>query len=259
MVWGLGSYERTAVQLLPAAEALIDVAAPTPSDRVIDLGCGTGNAALLAAKWGSRVIGVDPAPRLLEVAAARASDKGFDASFVEGEAASIPLEDEAADLLLSVFGVVFAPDAEVAAAEMSRVTAPGGRIVISAWIPDGAISQAARIGREAVAKALDAPPGPPPFPWHEQVALAELFGIHGFTVETEEHSLSFTGTSPREWVEEEARNHPLQVAGAAVLEPRGEADAVRKQVLEVFEAANEDPSAFKVTSRYVIATVSVAP
>lgn len=253
MDWGLGSYERTAAQLLPAAETLVDAAAPTVSDRVVDLGCGTGNAALVAAKRGARVTGVDPAPRLLEVAAGRASDEGLDIKLVQGEAAAIPLEDDAADLVLSVFGVIFAPDPEPAAAEMSRVTAPGGRIVISAWIPDGAISQAARIGREAVAKALKAPPGPPPFPWHEPAALAELFGTHGFAVEIEEHALSFTGQSPREWAEEEARNHPLQVAGAAVLEPRGEAQAVREQILEVFEAANEDPSAFKVTSRYVIA------
>lgn len=254
MDWGLGSYERTAAQLLPAAATLVDAAAPTSLDRVIDLGCGTGNAALIAATGGARVTGVDPAPRLLEIAKARASDQGLDVSFLQGEASAIPLEDGAADLLLSVFGVIFAPDAEAAAAEMSRVTAPDGRIVISAWIPDGAISRAARIGREAVAKALGSPPDPPPFPWHEQAALEELFGAHGFTVDTEEHSISFTGGSPRGWVEEETRHHPLQVAGAAVLEPRGEADAVREQILEVFEAANEDPSAFKVTSRYIIAT-----
>lgn len=254
MDWGLGNYERTAKQLLPAAEALVDAAAPTESDRVVDLGCGTGNATLIAAARGARATGVDPAPRLLEIAAARAREQGLDIAFLEGEAAAIPLEDDAADLLLSVFGVIFAPDAEAAVAEMGRVTAPGGRIVFSAWIPEGAIAQAARIGREAVARALGTPPGPPPFPWHEQGALAELFGAHGFAVEIEERTISFTGESPRQYVEEEARNQPLQVAGAAVLEPRGEVEAVRERVLEVFEQANEDPAAFMVTSRYVIAT-----
>lgn len=254
MDWGLGNYERTAEQVLPAAEALVDAAAPTGSDRVVDLGCGTGNATLIAAARGARMTGIDPAPRLLEIAAAKAHERGLDIAFLEGEAAAIPLEDEAADPVISVFGVVFAPDAEAAVAEMSRVTAPGGRIVLSAWIPEGAIARTAQIGREAVAKALDAPPGPPPFPWHEQAALAELFGAHGFTVETGERTLAFTGESPRQYVEEEARNHPLQVAGAAVLEPRGEAEAVRARVIEVFEQANEDPAAFKVTSRYVIAT-----
>jgi len=76
-----------------------------------------------------------------------------------------------ADVVVSVFGVIFAPDAAAVAAEIARVTAPGGRVVLSAWIPEGAISQARRTGREAVAAALDAPRGPPPFAWHQRDAL----------------------------------------------------------------------------------------
>ena len=97
MDWSLGHYEHTAPQLLPAARVVVDRAAPAEGERMVDVGCGTGNAALLAAALGARVSGVDPA------------------------------------------GVIFAPDATAAAAEMARVTAPAGRIVLSAWVPEGAI------------------------------------------------------------------------------------------------------------------------
>ncbi len=143
---------------------------------MVDVGCGTGNAALLAAALGARVTGVDPAARLLEVARERAADEGLQATFVAGDAASVPLEDATADVVLSVFGVIFAPDPAAAAAELARVTAPDGRILLSAWIPEGPISQMGRAAREAIGRALGTPPGPPQFMWHDRDALAALFG-----------------------------------------------------------------------------------
>jgi ubiquinone/menaquinone biosynthesis C-methylase UbiE len=261
MDWGIGCYERTAEQLMPIAEAVVDAAAPVEGERVVDVGCGTGNAALLAAERGALVTGVDPAERLLAVAASRVDDLGLEASFALGEAASMPIEDGVTDLLLSVFGAIFAPDASAAVAEMARVTAPGGRIVLSAWIPEGAISNASRVGREAVARALGAPEGAPGlgFAWHDVEALAEAFRPFGFLVAAEERSHAFVAPSVDDWIESETRNHPLQVAGAAVLEARGEANEVLGRVREIYEAANEDPDAFKVTSRYVIATARREP
>jgi SAM-dependent methyltransferase len=255
--WGVGHYEHTAAQLLPAARVVVDRAAPEPGECVVDVGCGTGNAALLAAERGARVVGVDPAARLLEVAAADAAARGLDASFVPGEAAALPLGDGDADVLLSVFGVIFAPDPAAAAAEMARVTAPGGRIVLSAWIPGGTVSEAVRASREAVANALGAPPPAPGFPWHERDALAELFGPHGFGVrDLDEHSISFGARSARDFLEGESANHPLAVTGRAVLEPRGEVAALDQRILAIYEAGNEDPDGFRVTSRYVVATIA---
>ena len=148
MEWGQGRYERVAAQLLPAAEVVVERAAIDPAERVVDVGCGTGNAALLAAERGAPVTGVDPAQRLLDVAAAEASERGLDASFVVGEAASIPLPDASADVVLSVFGAIFAPDPRAAADEMVRVLAPEGRLLLAAWIPEGAISRAVRLNRQ---------------------------------------------------------------------------------------------------------------
>ncbi|MGI8623837.1 MAG: class I SAM-dependent methyltransferase [Solirubrobacteraceae bacterium] len=92
---------------------------------MVNIGCGTGNAALLVAERGARVTGVDPAPRLLEVARTQARERRLDIAFSAGEAAALPLADAGADALLSVFAVIFAPDAHAAAAEMTRVTRAG--------------------------------------------------------------------------------------------------------------------------------------
>src|ERR671930_795218 len=140
--WGLGRYEDTAARLEPAARVVVERAAPAPGEHVVDVGCGTGNAALLAAERGARVTGVDPAARLLEVARQEAAARRLDATFATGTAAELPLADGVADVALSVFGVIFAPDPRAAATELARVTAPGGRIVVSAWIPSGPIHEA---------------------------------------------------------------------------------------------------------------------
>src|SRR6185312_510552 len=91
--WGVGRYEETAARLEPAARTVVEHAAPRAGDRVADVGCGTGNAALLAAARGARVTGVDPAARLLQVARERASAEELEADFVEGDGASLPLGD----------------------------------------------------------------------------------------------------------------------------------------------------------------------
>jgi SAM-dependent methyltransferase len=246
--WGEGRYEHTAVQLEPAARAVVAHAAIRAGERVVDVGTGSGNAALLAAERGAVVTGVDPAPRLLEVAGERVPA----ADFLAGDAANLPLRDGEADAVLSVFGVIFAPDPQAAARELLRVRAPGGRIVFSAWIPEGAMSRSVRVPREAVMRALGQQPGPPPFPWHDRAALAELFGRE---VTLHEESLAFTGESAAAYVDAELANHPLAVAGNAVLEPRGELQAVRDEMVAILDAANEDPGAFRTTSRYVVAVV----
>lgn len=251
--WGVGRYEDTAAELEPAARVVVEYAAPTAGEHVVDVGCGTGNAALMAAERGARVTGVDPAARLLEVASKRAAARGLEAQFVQGEAEALPIEDGDADLVLSVFGVIFAPDPRTAVAEMVRVASSEGRIVLSAWIPSGAVHRAVGAASEAVRKALGAPAGPPPFPWHERSALAELFAPRGLDVSVAEERIAFTASSPQAYVDQQA-DHPLAVAAEAILGPRGESDPLRERMVAIYEAANEDPDAFRVTSRYIVAS-----
>ncbi len=256
--WGIGRYETTAEELNPVAAVVVERAGITSGDRVVDVGCGTGNAALLAARLGAQTTGVDPATRLLDVARARAAETGVAATFVQGDAASIPVATASADVVLSVFAVIFAPDPVGAAAEMARVTAPRGRIVFTAWIPEGGIQDCVGIFQKAVAEAIGRPAGPPPFAWHEQKALASLFGPHGFSVEVERGEIAITASSAREYLEIQGRDHPMSVAGRALLDSRGMAAVVGERALGVLEAANEDPGAFRVTSRYVVATAKRA-
>lgn len=256
MDWSLGHYEQIAAQLLPAAAVVVDCAAPARGEDVVDVGCGTGNAALLAAERGARVTGVDPSQRLLDVAEAGASERQLAVSFARGEAGALPLTDASADVLLSVFGVIFAPDPQAAVAEMARVLAPGGRIVLCAWIPGGALFDVMRIRREALADAGEVSAGPPPFAWHEESEISGLLAPHGFSAEMQEEQLSFTAASPRVFLDAELRDHPIWVAAWAALGPLAKMDALRARALEIYEAANEQPDAFRVTSRYVVITAT---
>src|SRR5262245_61886872 len=252
MEWAQGRYELIALQLLPAADVTIDIADPTDGETVVDVGCGTGNAALLAAARGASAIGVDPAQRLLEVAATAADDRGLDAEFVLGEAASMPVSDAEADAVVSVFGVIFAPDPPKAAAEIVRITKPAGRLVLTAWIPGGPISDAVRLVRQTVSEIRGQPPPAPPFPWHERDSLSGLFEPYGFSVSLTEHSLSFHADSVDEFMRIEGENHPMAVAARHVLEQAGRAEEVREAMRRTYEEGNEDPDAFRLTSRYAV-------
>ncbi|HZE49212.1 MAG TPA: methyltransferase domain-containing protein, partial [Jatrophihabitantaceae bacterium] len=253
--WGTGHYEETAAQLQRAAEVVIAAARVRAGERVLDVGCGTGNAALLAAQAGAQVVGVDPAARLLDVARDRAAAEQLAVTFLPGDAAAIPLEDSSADAVVSVFAVIFAPDPEAAAAEMARVLAPGGRIVLSAWWPDGAMIRMTSKAADTVRKAVGAPPAPPGFAWQDQDALSALFAPYGLHVTVDEHSLAFTATSAKDYFDLASR-HPMAVVGLAVLDRLGQGDALRADLLALVEDGNEDPAAFRMTSRYVVATAS---
>jgi len=252
----LGFYERTATQLAPASVVVVERAAPRVSERVLDLGCGTGNAALLAAARGATVTGVDPAPRLLDVARARATEQSLDVNFILGDAGAVPMEAGSADVLLSVFGVIFAPDALAAAGEMARVSTRHGRIVLSAWRPEGPISRMARMARETLMTALGAPSMPPSFAWHDQSALTELLAPHGFDLEIEEHRHVFTAASIEDYLQGEFIDHPLSVASRAMLAAAGKTEVqaeIAERARDIMTEANESPQGFAVTSSYVVA------
>lgn len=222
----------------------------------MDVGCGTGNAALLAAERGARVTGVDPAPRLLDVAREQARRRELAITFSAGEAAALALADSSADAVISVFGVIFAPDAPAAVAEMARVSTPRGRIVLSAWLPTGALLEAMKIRRKAVGGATATPPPDRrPFDWHDEQSLAGLVGPHGFSIQIEEHALRFRAASAESFLDGELSDHPMWIAACTALSAP-EMDAMRSRILDVFEAANEQPDAFCVTSRYVVVTAT---
>nr|WP_239062955.1 class I SAM-dependent methyltransferase [Streptomyces sp. SID13031] len=235
---------------------------PLAGKRVVDLGTGTGNAALLAAERGAVVTGVDPAARLVEVARKRATERGLQAEFLIGDAASIPVEDGTADLLLSVFAVIFAPDADAAIAEMVRATAPDGVIRLTSWVPGGSMMAINGAAGKFMAEVFGSgpapdPDAPKPLGWHDEPALQEAFAKHGFVVELERRSMNLTGKSPEEYLEKSAR-HPMAVSAAQALASRPDGNELQaeleRRLLAAVREINEDPAALKVSNEYAIVT-----
>lgn len=257
--WGLGSYERTAMQLAPAAGAAVEAADLLPGDRVLDVGCGTGNAALLAAMGGARITGLDPAARLLEVARGRAASAGIEGEWVRGDALALPFEDDAFDATLSVFGVIFAAPPQDAVAELVRVTAPDGRIVLTTWTGDGALATATGVLRSALAAATgaDGPTSPAALDWGDPEDLRALFAPHGVVPEADPFPHAFTADSATALADEWLALHPLWLSARPVLGDEGYA-ALREPLIDALEAGNEDPQAFRVTSTALLVRADLA-
>jgi len=239
--WSIGEYERTAVALEPAAEAVIGAAAPAAGERLLDVACGTGNASALAAAGGARVTGVDLAERLLDVA----RDRVPEATFVTGDAAALPFDDDAFDVAVSVFGVIFAQPGAAAAAELLRVVRPGGRVALTAWRPEGPIFEAGKLMRAA--GGAPSAPQHAPVAWHDPAELERIFGR---PVAVERRVLAFTAASPEAWWDEQVDHHPMWMAGGAPVA------ALRDQALEILHAQNADPTALRLESPYALVTVT---
>jgi SAM-dependent methyltransferase len=258
--WGQGQYELTARELVPAAEQLVRATDLRPGEQVLDLGCGTGTVALLAARAGARVVGVDPTPRLLDVARAAATAAGLTIDFRAGAAPGIPVEDTSQDAVLSNFALIFSPDPAAAVADVVRVLRPGGRAVFDAWIPGGAIDAMISASMRALAEVVGRPVQPPGrVSWHDPQVVEALFAATGRDVEVraETHRIAFRGASPERYLDEVQLLHPMSVAGANLIQQAGgDFTPVRTAMLDALTAGNEDPAAFQVTSEYVIYTVS---
>ena len=140
---------------------------------MLDVATGTGNAAIAAARCLCTVTGVDYVPELMDRARARAAAEHLPVDFVEGDAEALPCRDGEWDAVLSVFGVMFAPDQERAAAELTRVCRPGGTIALANWMPDGFIGELFR----TIGRRVPPPPGVrAPAEWGSEPRLRELFG-----------------------------------------------------------------------------------
>jgi len=171
--WATGDFNRLAMATMPVAEMLVESADPSPGHRVLDIACGSGNNALVAARRQCQVTGVDFVPALLEHARRRAQADGVQAEFLEGDAQKLPFADHSFDVVLSTFGVMFAPNQEHAAAEIKRVTRPGGKVAVASWMPEGFGGDIFR----TLSKYAPPPPGlKPGTRWGTASGWHELFG-----------------------------------------------------------------------------------
>jgi SAM-dependent methyltransferase len=137
-LWEKGDFTRIAESMRESGEELVRALGVTKGLKVLDLGCGDGTTALPAARLGADVLGVDIASNLVEAGNRRAKEQGLaNCKFQEGDASDLhELKDDAFDLVMSIFGAMFAPKPFDVAKEMVRVTRPGGRIVMGNWIPN---------------------------------------------------------------------------------------------------------------------------
>jgi SAM-dependent methyltransferase len=246
--WGIGRYERFELELEPAAAHVVRLADPRAGEEVLDIACGTGNAALLAARTGATVTGLDSSSRLLDVARERARAGDLEASFVSGDAQNLPFEDGAFDVVTSVFGVIFAPNAERALAEALRVLSPGGRAFISAWLPGGALDAIVGVITRAIGSTLGRKL--PRFPWHEETLVREIAVEHHAHVRFTDGEIAFESESPESYLAAQEEHHPLSIAARGLLSQVGNYDAVRAEMLEALRHGNESARGFCATSRY---------
>jgi SAM-dependent methyltransferase len=183
--WATGDFNQIARQNVCMAEALCDAVDLHANERVLDVACGSGTAALVAARRYCEVTGIDYVPALIERARTRAAADGLDAEFQVGDAQDLAFPDASFDAVLSVYGVQFAPNQERAANEMLRVCRPGGRIGLATPVPEGWSGDFFAINAKYV------PPPPdvkPPLRWGTDDGLNALLGAGTHSIRSEKRT-----------------------------------------------------------------------
>jgi SAM-dependent methyltransferase len=197
--WISGDFGQIARFMTAEADEFINRLGLKPGSKVLDVACGTGNLALPAARLGANVTGVDIAPNLVEQARVNAAREGLKAQFDEGDAEALPYEEASFDAVMTMFGAMFAPRPELVAAELKRVTRPGGLVAMANWTPAGFIGQMFKV----VAAHVPPPAGmPSPLLWGVDEKVRERFGDGFAKIETRPRNMTFAFPfSPTEVVE----------------------------------------------------------
>ena len=231
--WSAGDFDAIAERIWGVGDDLVERVGVQEGDAVLDVACGTGNAAIPAAVAGATVTGLDITPELFEDARRRAAEAGVEIDWVEGDAEQLPFEDGSFDVVLSTFGCMFAPNQSTAAAEIARVLRPGGRLGIAAWRPEGAI------GQFFVTIAKHAPPPPPGFQppplWGVRDHVESLFAPTPVTLRFEDAAAHWRFDSVEEMLDEYASKFGPIVVLRSALEPEGRWEALRDDLAETFE------------------------
>jgi SAM-dependent methyltransferase len=175
VMWGNGPYERITDLLTQSQEDLVAALQPEAGEKWLDVATGTGALARMAARADADVTGLDLAPDLIETARAQTEAEGLSVRFDVGDAEALPYEDSSFDVVVSTFGVMFAPDHAAVARELARVTRSGGRLGLANWTEDSGIGDIFR-----VMKPFQASPPPQgvgnPFAWGDEGHVRELLG-----------------------------------------------------------------------------------
>jgi 2-polyprenyl-3-methyl-5-hydroxy-6-metoxy-1,4-benzoquinol methylase len=186
--WMAGDFGVVAKTVAGAAEAFIGRLGIAPGARVLDVACGTGNTAIPAARAGAVVTGVDIATNLLEQARERAAAEGVSIRFDEGDAEQLPYDAAAFDVVVTMFGAMFAPRFKLVAAEMARVLKPGGVVAMANWTPGSFAGRMFKVG----SRYAPPPAGiAPPVLWGDEAAVRERLEPYFTEIRTEVIPIDF--------------------------------------------------------------------
>jgi SAM-dependent methyltransferase len=261
-LWEKGDFTRIADTMRESGEDLVASLGITPAMKVLDLGSGDGTTALPAAKLGATVTGVDIAANLVAAGNERASSAGLtNLHFREGDASNlIGLDSGQFDLVVSIFGAMFAPRPFDVASEMVRVTKPGGRIVMGNWIP-GDPTLVAQILKTSAAYTPPPPEGfVSPMTWGDEGKVRERFEAAGISPENisfERATWYFHGDGPPEHLFAIFRTFygPTMNAFEAA-EKTGKAEQLAKELSNLFVAQNKGGDRTKIPATFLKVTVT---
>jgi SAM-dependent methyltransferase len=254
-VWNEGDFATIARRIEAQSPVLLDVLGVDEGTELLDVACGTGNALIPAAERGAVATGLDITPKLLEVARERAREAGLEVELIEGDAEDLPFADDSFDRVTSLFGAMFAPDHEKAAAELLRVCRPGGKVGVCAWTPEGLI------GRMFMTVAMHMPPPPegfkPPILWGVEDHVRGLLGDGG-ELRVERRSVTMAGPSVEEWMATDERALGPMVVAKATLEPEGKWQGLRDALVALYEELNEaEDGSFRAEAEYLMTIVEL--
>ncbi len=260
-LWEKGDFTRIADTMRESGAALVERIGVTKGLKVLDLGCGDGTTAIPAARLGADVLGVDIARNLVEAGNRRAAEEGLtNCRFEEGDATDLSeLPDQAFDLVVSVFGAMFAPRPFEVAKEMVRVTRPGRRIVMGNWIPNDPtlVAQILRISSSYT------PPPPEgfvsPMTWGVESHVIERFGAAGIPAERisfvrDTFTFDYPGT-PAAFVEEFRKYYGPTMNAFEAAEKNGRAADLARELEELFRGQNRSKDGLSIPATFLRVTV----
>lgn len=262
-LWEKGDFTRLAATMRESGAALVAALGVEPGMAVLDLGCGDGTTALPAAERGAKVLGVDIASNLVAAGAERARAAGLDnLRFQEGDASRLDgIADASFDLVVSIFGAMFAPRPHDVAREMVRVTRPGGRIVMGNWIP-GDPTLVAQILKTSAAYSPPPPEGfVSPVTWGVEANVHERFAAAGVRPDRiactpEAYTFDFPGP-PAAFVDTFRRYYGPTMNAFEAAEKSGKADALQAELEALFAAQNRssDPARTVIPATFLKVSV----
>lgn len=245
VMWANGPYQNITETLVDIHRLVIERLQPAAGVRWLDLACGTGAVAELAATAGADVTGIDLSPGLIETAQLRAKEQGLDIDYRVGDCENLELEDGAFDVVSSTCGVMFAPDHEAAARELGRVTKSGGRIGLANWTPEGGLGDMFRV----MAPFQPAPPPSSPFDWGKRERVTELLG-DAFDLDISEHVSTVKSESALAYWELFSNSYgPTKTLAENLGERRGE---LQQAWIDMFESKYASDGGIAHTREYLL-------